>query len=76
MFEQGAQALSDRMLELGDVRPGHRVLDIGTGIGEPALTAARRVAPDGSVVATDFSDAMLEIARQRARELGLDNVEF
>ena len=42
--------LSERMLDLAGIRPGMRVLDLATGRGEPALRAARRVAPDGFVV--------------------------
>lgn len=75
-IERGAHCVSERMLDLADVEPGHRVLDIATGIGEPALLAAGRVGPAGRVVATDFSSQMLEIARERAATLGLTNVEF
>ena len=75
-IEHGAQAVSERMLDLAEVRPGHRVLDIATGIGEPALRAASRVGPAGRVVATDLSSRMLEFARERATSLGLTNVEF
>jgi len=75
-FEQGAQHLSDRMIQFGELEPGQRVLDIGTGIGEPALTAARRVGPTGRVVATDISARMLDIARERAAALGLENVDL
>jgi ubiquinone/menaquinone biosynthesis C-methylase UbiE len=64
------------MLDLAGVRPGHRVLDIATGIGEPALRAAARVGPEGRVVATDLSSRMLDLARARAASLGLTNVEF
>src|SRR5581483_9599575 len=46
------------------------------GIGEPAVTAARRVGPSGRVVALDQSPGMLAMARERARELGLGNVDF
>jgi SAM-dependent methyltransferase len=42
-----------------------------TGIGEPAVTAARRVGPTGQVVAVDQSPQMLAIARERAAALGL-----
>src|SRR5215831_619345 len=42
-FEHAAQPLSDRMIELAQIVPGQRVLDVATGIGEPAMTAARRV---------------------------------
>jgi ubiquinone/menaquinone biosynthesis C-methylase UbiE len=73
-FESGAQKVSDKIVELAEIKPGDRVLDIATGIGEPAITAARRVRPSGKVVATDFSPQMLAIARARAKMLGLDSV--
>jgi SAM-dependent methyltransferase len=73
-FERGAASVTARLLELGGVRPGQRVLDVATGHGEPALSAARVVGPVGRVVATDIAPAMLEVARQRAA--GVDNVDF
>jgi ubiquinone/menaquinone biosynthesis C-methylase UbiE len=75
-IENGAQCVSRRMIELAEVEPGERVLDIATGIGEPALSAASRVGPAGRVTATDLSSQMLDIARERATTLGLGNVEF
>jgi enediyne biosynthesis protein CalE5 len=75
-IENGAQHVSKRMVELAEVKPGQRVLDIATGIGEPALLAASRVGAAGLVVATDISSQMLDIARERANTLGLTNVEF
>jgi enediyne biosynthesis protein CalE5 len=75
-IEKGAQHVSERMVELAEVKPGQRVLDIATGIGEPALLAASRVGPAGWVVATDLSSQMLDIARERATTLGLTNVEL
>ena len=75
-IEGGAQHVSDRLLELAEVQPGQRVLDVATGIGEPAVSAARRVGPSGHVTATDQSPQMLEIARERAAALGLQNIEF
>jgi SAM-dependent methyltransferase len=75
-FEEAAQALSDRLVELAGVRPGSRVLDIATGIGEPAITAARRAQPNGKVLATDISPQMLAIAKERAEKLKLQNIEF
>jgi ubiquinone/menaquinone biosynthesis C-methylase UbiE len=49
-------------------------LDIATGIGEPAVSAARRVMPNGKVVAIDISPQMLAITKTRAKSLGLDSI--
>jgi ubiquinone/menaquinone biosynthesis C-methylase UbiE len=68
--------LSERMLDLAGIRPGMRVLDLATGSGEPALRAARRVAPDGFVVGVDVADGVLEIAREKARLNGLANLDL
>jgi SAM-dependent methyltransferase len=76
IFERGAQPVSDRLLDLAHVQLGARVLDVATGVGEPALSAARRVGPTGRVVATDLSPGALAAARERAAALGLSNVEF
>ena len=73
-FERGAQKVSDKIVELSEIKSGDNVLDIATGIGEPAVTAARKVMPNGKVVATDISPQMLVIARTRAKSLGLDAI--
>jgi ubiquinone/menaquinone biosynthesis C-methylase UbiE len=77
-FEQGAQKVSDKIVELADIKSNDRVLDIATGIGEPSVTAAKRVKPNGKVWATDISPQMIAIAKTRAKSLGLDNsiIEF
>jgi enediyne biosynthesis protein CalE5 len=75
-FERAAQPVNDRLIELAALRAGDRVLDIATGSGEPALTAARVVGPSGRVVAVDMSPAMLAIARERIDAAGLHNVEL
>jgi ubiquinone/menaquinone biosynthesis C-methylase UbiE len=75
-IEDGAQHVNDRLIDLADVAPGKRVLDIATGIGEPALSAASRVGSAGQVVATDISKQMLDIAQTRASAAGVKNVQF
>ncbi len=75
-IEQGAQPVSDRLVELAGIQPGQRVLDLATGIGEPAVTAARIVGPTGRVVGIDQAPQMLAIARERAAGLGLQNIDF
>lgn len=76
VFEEGAQVVSDRLVVMADVQPGFRVLDVATGLGEPALTAARAVGPTGSVLAIDQAPQMLALGRERAAELGVGNVDF
>ena len=76
ILERGGSHCSERLLDLAQLRPGQQVLDVATGIGEPALSAARRVAPGGQVLAVDSSQRMLELARLRAAEQAVDNVIF
>ena len=75
-IDEALQVVSDRLVELAGLRAGDRVLDIGTGTGEPAVTAARRVGAAGHVVAIDVAPEMLAAAAERASALGLDNVEL
>ncbi|WP_447002685.1 class I SAM-dependent methyltransferase [Saccharothrix isguenensis] len=73
-FERGASVVTDRLLDLAGVAPGMSVLDVGTGLGEPALSAAAVVGPTGRVVGVDLSPRMVDLAAHRAA--GFDNVEF
>ena len=76
-IERGAERVSRRLIELAEIKPGFKVLDIATGIGEPAITAANQVGNSGRVLATDISPQMLSLAKQRAVSLGLqDVIEF
>jgi demethylmenaquinone methyltransferase / 2-methoxy-6-polyprenyl-1,4-benzoquinol methylase len=56
----------DRAVDLANVGPGDRALDVATGTGDLAIALARRVAPGGEVIGSDFSDAMLELARKKS----------
>lgn len=60
--EEGGQRQNAKLVDLAGVRPGASVLDIGGGYGEPSLTAARVVGPQGKVVCTDISPEMLALA--------------
>lgn len=57
-----------RAVDLARVGPGDRVLDVATGTGDLALELARRVAPGGEVIASDFSEQMLARARTKATD--------
>ena len=66
---------TETMLDMARVRTGTRVLDVAAGAGEQTLVAARRVGPDGHVLATDISSNILEFAAAEALRAGLTNVQ-
>jgi SAM-dependent methyltransferase len=66
---------TETMLDMAGVAQGARVLDVAAGAGGQTLAAARRVGPDGHVLATDISSNILAFAEHNAREAGLHNVE-
>jgi demethylmenaquinone methyltransferase / 2-methoxy-6-polyprenyl-1,4-benzoquinol methylase len=56
----------ERAVDLAGIAPGSRALDVATGTGDLAIALARRAGPQGEVVGSDFSEAMLELARGKA----------
>jgi ubiquinone/menaquinone biosynthesis C-methylase UbiE len=73
-IEKAAQSLSNRLVDLAEISTGQRILDIATGIGERALTAARVVGTTGHILAIDISTEMLAIAKQRTVDNGLQDI--
>jgi ubiquinone/menaquinone biosynthesis C-methylase UbiE len=71
-----SRAATEAIVELAKVKPGMRVLDLASGSGEPALTLAKTVEPNGHVIATDLVPAMLAIAEDNARDQALTNMAF
>ncbi len=61
---------------VAELRPGERVLDLGSGGGVDVLLSAKRVGPTGHAIGLDMTDEMLELARRNAAEAGATNVEF
>jgi SAM-dependent methyltransferase len=59
-----------------NLRPGEKVLDLGSGTGLDCFLAARQVGPASSVVGIDFTQAMVDRARENAAKLGLNNASF
>ncbi|WP_223646028.1 class I SAM-dependent methyltransferase [Corallococcus sp. EGB] len=71
-----SRPLTERMLDLAGVSRGMRMLDVACGRGEPSVPAAHRVGPAGRVLGVDLVEGVLEIARERARREGLENIAF
>ena len=61
---------------LGALKPGERVVDLGSGGGFDCFIAAAQVGPEGRVVGIDMTEEMLERSRAAATAMGLRNVEF
>jgi SAM-dependent methyltransferase len=75
-FQRDTVAVSEWMLESAHLQPGHVVLELAAGPADLGLMAAELVAPDGRAIITDGAEGMLEVARARAKELGVTNVEI
>lgn len=77
IVEAAAAPVSERLIAMAGVGEGHRVLDLGSGVGEPAARAADHVGPTGRVLGLDLSPRMVEIGNRRLQRLGLsDRVEL
>jgi SAM-dependent methyltransferase len=67
-------AVTARLLEVADIQPGERVLELACGPGGAGLAAAEHVGPHGEVVVSDVVAEMVSIAATRAEARGLENV--
>jgi SAM-dependent methyltransferase len=73
VYSRGA---TDAILEAAHIRPGQIVLDLASGVGDPALSIAAAVAPSGRVTATDLGPGMMSLAEEIARRKGITNIKF
>lgn len=64
-----------RLLELAELQPGERVVDVACGTGPVTFPAAERVQRHGAIVATDIAERMVEVVREAAAQRGLSNVK-
>ena len=76
LLKKGAAPVTDRMLEVAQIAKGGHVLDIASGTGEPAISATRRVGATGKVIGIDLADEMLAVAREKAGQEEVGNIEF
>lgn len=70
------QPVADALLEVAQLQAGERVLDVGCGCAATTLAASLAIAPSGEVVGADLSEPMIDVARRRAADAGVDNVAF
>ena len=74
-IEKVTRPVSEWMVEALDPQPGDTVLELAAGPGDVGYLAAPLLGEDGRLISSDFSSEMVEVARRRAAELGLENVE-
>jgi demethylmenaquinone methyltransferase/2-methoxy-6-polyprenyl-1,4-benzoquinol methylase len=66
----------ERAADLAELEPGDSALDVCCGTGDLALELARHTGPDGRVIGSDFSERMLDLAREKAAERHAAGVRF
>src|SRR5918999_3548936 len=62
--------VSDQLIRSAGISSGYTVLDVATGTGQPALTIAKIIGPNGKVIGVDLSPEMLEVAKEEAASQG------
>jgi ubiquinone/menaquinone biosynthesis C-methylase UbiE len=72
-FTRGA---TEALIAAAKLRAGMRILDLASGVGDPALSLAKAVGPTGHVTATDLGPGMISLAEELAKTKGLNNIEF
>jgi SAM-dependent methyltransferase len=75
-IEEVSTPVREWMLRELRPRQGDTVLELAAGIGETGFEAAAIVGERGRLISTDFSPSMLDAARRRGAERGVDNVEY
>jgi SAM-dependent methyltransferase len=68
--------VTEALVNYAQPQAGMNVLDVASGTGEPAISIASRIGPEGQVTALDLSSELLEIAAGRARQRALKNVHL
>ncbi|MDY6923928.1 MAG: class I SAM-dependent methyltransferase [Pseudomonadota bacterium] len=76
LLDRVNRPVGDIVADRADPGAGARVLDIGCGAGATTLDMAGRVGPNGRAVGVDVSEALLDLARDRARAEAVGNVDF
>ena len=71
-----AEGFNRPLIDAAGISTGSKVLDLACGAGEPSLTAASVVGPEGQVTASDYSPEMVAVAERRAASKELTNMSF
>ena len=75
-FRRATMPVSTWMVDAIGPQPGDTLLELAAGPGDTGFLAAELVRPGGTLICSDFVPEMLNVAQERAKALGLDNVRF
>ena len=75
-FHAGALPVAHWMVDRLAPQPGQTILELAAGRGDVGFLAAELLHPGGTLISSDGAEAMIEVAKRRAEQLGIDNVEF
>jgi SAM-dependent methyltransferase len=75
-FGELAMPVTTWMIEAARLQPGHAVLELAAGPGDVGFLALELIQPGGTLITSDFSPEMLNVAQQRAEQLGITGVRF
>jgi ubiquinone/menaquinone biosynthesis C-methylase UbiE len=73
---EASRAVGEWMVARLDPQPGQTVLELAAGAGDTGFAACAGLGGSGRLISTDFSARMVDAARRRAAELGVENAEF
>ncbi len=76
VVQAAARPVSGWLVDALEPQPGHRVLELAAGPGDTGFLVAELIQPGGELISSDAVEEMVDLARARARELGISNVEF
>src|SRR5204863_2546830 len=75
-WQQQLKPAQDKLLEMANLQPGEKLIDIACGTGLVSFPAAEKLGPNGFVLATDISDSMVKIGNESAKEKNYTNIRF
>ena len=76
IVQAAARPVSAWLVDAIEPQPGHRVLELAAGAGDTGFLVAELILPGGTLISSDAVEEMVDVARARAAELGISNVDF
>ncbi len=76
IFQRGAEPVSRWLIDHLELSDGATVLELAAGPGDTGFMAAREIGPMGTLISSDSSPEMVEVARRRGEQLGIANAEY